>query len=76
MVAVHQVGVHERDFELLALFVVINDHLVEVVVHKIDVRVVIRQDLFLSQYYFGLVLSIPEFVVIDDVTDLADISLC
>ena len=76
MVAIHQVGVHERDFELLALLVVINDHLVEVVVHKIYVRVVIRQDLFLSQYNFGLVLSISKFVVIDDVADLADISFC
>ena len=48
LVATHKVSVHERNFQFFIFFVVVDDHLTEVVIHEINVRVIVREDLFLS----------------------------
>ena len=75
LVATHKISVHERYFKLFIFFVVVDDHLVKIVVHEINVWVVVREDLFLSQDDFCFVLSIPKLIVINDISNFTYVCL-
>lgn len=77
LVASHvvKVYIHERNPQFLILFIVIDNHLIEIVVHEIDISVIIR-DFFFGQDDLSLVLCFVHLIVIYNVSYLADVSLC
>lgn len=70
LVAKMSTCIHEGDFEFVVFLVVVNDALVEVVLHEIDIFL---RDLLLSQNDLSLVLGSVDLLVIDDIPYLPDV---